>query len=150
MKPIFTVVGSTLNEFVENFLQQGEVLILKTRYKGKLGNKYKKGTTTNHEIEIKFDTDKKEVTGIFVRPWPYYEDESKTIDNTDDIPDDFDFEQISLHANTVVELMIKMLKFIDEQFGTGYFEDCWIEIDKEGEDGKYRGELIKGGIKAPT
>ena len=143
----FTAVGPSLLNFVENFIQQSENKLLKYIYKSKLGTKYTFGVTNDHEISISPNTAKNGFFATFLRAWPYYEDEEKTIDNTLDVPDDFDMEMISIEAPTTVEIMMKMLKSIDEPFNTGYFDDCWINIEKIGKT--FRGELIKGGLKAP-
>ena len=148
MNSLFTSVGPSLPNFVENFIQQSENKLLKFIYKNKLGTKYTFGVTNDHEIEITSNPKNNEFYATFLRPWPYYEDEEKTIDNTLDVPDDFDMEKVSLEAPTLVEVILKMLKSIDEPFGTGYFDDCWINIEKI--TNTFRGELIKGGLKTPS
>jgi hypothetical protein len=148
MTSIYTAVGPSLTNFVENFIQQGENKLLKFKYKDKLGTRYVFGTTNDHEIEIKDNDVKKGLIATFLKPWPYYEDEQKTIDTSEDVPDDFDMEMVTIEAPTLVEIILKMLKLIDEPFDTGYFDDCWIDIEKLGRT--FRGELIKGGLKAPN
>ncbi|OLS18455.1 MAG: hypothetical protein HeimC3_49250 [Candidatus Heimdallarchaeota archaeon LC_3] len=147
MSSIFTSVGPSLTNFVENFIQQSENKLLKYIYKNKLGTKYTFGVTNDHEIDITFDETEKKYHATFLRAWAYYEDEEKTIDNTLDVPDDFDMEMVNIEAPTLVEIIMKMLKLIDEPFGTRYFDDCWVNIEKIGNT--FRGELIKGGLKTP-
>lgn len=147
MPSVFTSVGPTRNNFVENFIQQGENKLLKFKYKEKLGTKFVFGTTNDHEIDIKEDKPRGLLSATFLRPWPYFEDEQKTIDNSDDVPDDFDMEMVTLEGENLVILMMKMLKLIDEPFGTNYFDDCWVDIEKIGNT--FRGELIKGGLISP-
>ena len=55
MISLFTSVGPSQTNFVENFLQQSEHQLLKYRYKEKLGTKYVFGVSEDHEIEVERD-----------------------------------------------------------------------------------------------